>query len=238
MSKQPIHEENKFCICDRGGADLEEKKEDKIEENNKLDKSPQEINVDYDKTKKGELGEEVYKVTNEDIKVEGQKKDEEEKAILEKSATSEETIDKTVKNSIDNCLSIQRVDKVATGGANALRDGLVTQGNAIVGDGGKDEPDKGKGDTIQADNINEVLVENEEKVTIRLELKDVGVGVDEEEKLSARARKIYLMKELFGGDSVVDEVGTSARFITHFVMLPHCHASPLTLGFLCQVSNS
>ena len=42
---------------------------------------------------------------------------------------------------------------------------------------------------------------------MRLELKDVGVGVDEEEKMSARARKIYLMKELFGDDSVVDEVG-------------------------------
>ena len=173
------NEENKFCICDRGGADLEEKKEDKIEENNKLDKSPQEINVDYDKTKKDELGKEVYKETNKDIKVEGQKKDEEEKAILEKSATSKETIDKTVKNSIDNCLSMQKVDKVATGGANALRDGLVTQGNDLVDNGGKDEPDKGKGDTIQADNINEVLVENDEKVTIRLELKDVGVGVNE-----------------------------------------------------------
>ena len=31
--------------------------------------------------------------------------------------------------------------------------------------------------------------------------------MDEEEKMSARARKIYLMKELFGDDSVLDEVG-------------------------------
>ena len=49
--------------------------------------------------------------------------------------------------------------------------------------------------------------EEEEKTQMRLELKDVGVGVDEEEKMSARARKIYLMKELFGDDSVLDEVG-------------------------------
>ena len=49
--------------------------------------------------------------------------------------------------------------------------------------------------------------EEEDKTQMRLELKDVGVGVDEEEKMSARARKIYLMKELFGDDSVVDEVG-------------------------------
>ena len=42
------------------------------------------------------------------------------------------------------------------------------------------------------------------------------VGVDEEEKMSARARKIYLMKELFGDDSVLDEVGRdiSARSLS------------------------
>ena len=40
--------------------------------------------------------------------------------------------------------------------------------------------------------------------------------MDEEEKMSARARKIYLMKELFGDDSVLDEVGRdiSARSLS------------------------
>ena len=53
---------------------------------------------------------------------------------------------------------------------------------------------------------------------MKLELKDVGVGVDEEEKMSARARKIYLMKELFGDDSVVDEVGRD-------IYLPSLHCN-------------
>ena len=52
-------------------------------------------------------------------------------------------------------------------------------------------------------------VPKKEENELKLELKDVGSGVDEEEKLSARARKIYLMKELFGDDSVVDEVRSS-----------------------------
>ena len=63
--------------------------------------------------------------------------------------------------------------------------------------------------------------EEEEKTQMRLELKDVGVGVDEEEKLSARARKIYLMKELFGDDSVVDEVGRD-------IYLPSLHCNDNT----------
>ena len=72
----------------------------------------------------------------------------------------------------------------------------------------------------------EISKEEEEeqlKNPMRLELKDVGVGVDEEEKMSARARKIYLMKELFGDDSVVDEVrrDISARLSSfHFSLFP------------------
>ena len=228
------NEESKFCICDRDGADLEEKRGDEILENNKLEKSTPGINVDLDKSPKDNLGKEIYKETNQDIKVEGQKRYVKEKTFLEQSVPNDEIIDETVKNNIENSLLSQKDDTVATtGGAKAVREEFITQGTAILNVTGKDETDKGKGEAIEADKINEVLVENEEKVTIRLELKDVGVGVDEEEKLSARARKIYLMKELFGGDSVVDEVGTSARFITHFVMLSHYHASPLTLRFLC-----
>ena len=63
--------------------------------------------------------------------------------------------------------------------------------------------------------------EEEDKTQMKLELKDVGVGVDEEEKLSARARKIYLMKELFGDDSVVDEVGRD-------IYLPSLHCNDNT----------
>ena len=72
----------------------------------------------------------------------------------------------------------------------------------------------------------EISKEEEEeqlKNPMRLELKDVGVGVDEEEKMSARARKIYLMKELFGDDSVVDEVrrDISARLSSfHLSLFP------------------
>ena len=65
--------------------------------------------------------------------------------------------------------------------------------------------------------------EEQLKNPMRLELKDVGVGVDEEEKMSARARKIYLMKELFGDDSVVDEVrrDISARLSSfHLSLFP------------------
>ena len=126
-----------------------------------------------------------------------------------------EIIDETVQNNIEDCLDIQKDFNVATtGGAKAVREGLITQGTDILEVTVKDEIEKGLKDTIKADKIDEAFVENDEKVTIRLELKDVGVGVDEEDKLSARARKIYLMKELFGGDSLVDEVGTSARFYT------------------------
>ena len=65
--------------------------------------------------------------------------------------------------------------------------------------------------------------EEQLKNPMRLELKDVGVGVDEEEKMSARARKIYLMKELFGDDSVIDEVrrDISARLSSfHLSLFP------------------
>ena len=61
----------------------------------------------------------------------------------------------------------------------------------------------------QTDDSVKLEVPKKEENELKLELKDVGSGVDEEEKLSARARKIYLMKELFGDDSVVDEVRSS-----------------------------
>ena len=65
--------------------------------------------------------------------------------------------------------------------------------------------------------------------------------MDEEEKMSARARKIYLMKELFGDDSVLDEVGRdiSARslsptvYTTLFIaILPYfCPSHPNPISF-------
>ena len=85
-------------------------------------------------------------------------------------------------------------------------------------------------DGSKVDGKAEISKEEEEeqlKNPMRLELKDVGVGVDEEEKMSARARKIYLMKELFGDDSVVDEVrrDISARLSSFHLSLFPSHTS-------------
>jgi hypothetical protein len=71
-----------------------------------------------------------------------------------------------------------------------------------------------------------IVEDDKSPAMMKLELKDVGVGIDEEEKLSARARKIYLMKELFGDDSVVDEVGRVISSRSAPPPLPSHHPLP------------